>query len=167
MPLIVLDPTTQFLIPFLFVLAIVFGVLELSNIFKNRAVSAIIAIAIAGFASLYAPFVEVLWNLLPSLTWFFIVLFLLAFTLELFGVRRRKGGPQEALQSMLISGVILIILFGVGFSVIESLPIDLPFIGGGQNLLVLLGIIFIIAIFWSAFRVMGVVVAAQSKQQKE
>ncbi|MDD5416536.1 MAG: hypothetical protein PHU12_01015, partial [Candidatus Aenigmarchaeota archaeon] len=75
----IFDITTQFLISFLFILAIVFGVLEKASPIKNKAANLIIALAISAFSASYTPFMSVLWSYLPSVTWFFIVMFFLVF----------------------------------------------------------------------------------------
>ncbi|HIJ98240.1 TPA: hypothetical protein H1009_04080 [archaeon] len=146
----------QFLITFLFTLAVVFGVVEISKVFKgNKAVSLIIALAIAAFAAGYAPFQTTLWSLLPNITWFFIVLFLIAFGLELFGVRRGSTVPGQEHEGMIISAAVLLILLTVGWTTIQSSNISFPFIGGGQNLIFLVGLIIILSLFWSAMKTGG------------
>jgi len=78
--LVVLDLSMQFMIPFLFILAIIFGVLQLASPIKNKAANLIIALAISFFAASYGPFMTILWSYLPSITWFFIVMFFIVFT---------------------------------------------------------------------------------------
>ncbi len=146
----------QFLITFLFTLAVVFGVVELSKVFKgNKAVALVISLAIALFAAGYAPFQTTLWNLLPNITWFFIVLFLVAFGLELFGVRRGSAIPGREHEGMIVSGAVLLILLTVGWQIIQTNPINLPFIGGGQNLIFFIGLILIVSLFWAAMKTSG------------
>jgi len=146
----------QTLIPFLFVLAIVFGVLELTKIFKNRGVNFLVALAIAFFTITNTAFVSMLWSYFGSITTFFIVMFLIAFVFEVFGLRR---GGHPPTSSIIINAGILFILLSIGFLYVSQIP-ELPFVGGGQNLLFLLIIIFILVIFWSAFRI-GQVAAPQ------
>ncbi len=151
MPEFIFEPTMQFIIPFLFVLAIVFGVLQLVNVFKNKAVNAVIAIVIAFFASSYGPFSTLLWSQFGSITIFFIAMFFIAFVMQLFGFKKAKN-PVEYASSMILHGGILFILIAIGFMYSDLLP-TLPYIGGGGNILLLVAIIFILAIFWGAFRV--------------
>ena len=139
----------QTLIPFLFVLAIVFGVLELTKIFRNRGVNFLVALAIAFFTITNTAFVSMLWSYFGSITTFFIVMFLIAFVFEVFGLRKAGRPPTS---SILINAGILFILLSIGFLYVNQIP-ELPFVGGGQNLLFLLIIIFILVIFWSAFRI--------------
>ena len=139
----------QTMIAALFILAVVFGVLELSNVFKNRAVHFVISVAVAFFAASYQPLMQTIMSFLPNITWFFIVMFFIAFTLELFGVRKGGGGDIE---SMVVGGGVLLVLFSIGWMMLQYYPIEFPLIGGGENLLLLMGIIFIISLFWSAMK---------------
>ncbi|MFH1229577.1 MAG: hypothetical protein V1678_04095 [Candidatus Aenigmatarchaeota archaeon] len=140
----------QTLVPFLFVLAIVFGVLELTHIFRNRAVNFIIAISISFFTITNATFVSLLWSQFGTITAFFIVMFFIAFVMEVFGVRNKSGDNGEG--GMIINGAILALILLLGFTHIDMIP-SLPFVGGGSNLLTIISLMFILAIFWMAFKV--------------
>lgn len=148
-----IELTMQFMISFLFILAIVFGVLELASPIKNKAANLIIAVAIAFFATNYVPFFSILWSFLPSVTWFFIVMFFIVFSMEVFGLRKGALTPGDQAEKMILNGVVLFILLSVGWMVIDEFPIELPFIGGGENLIFLFGLIFTAMIFWAAFRI--------------
>jgi hypothetical protein len=139
----------QTLIPFLFVLAIVFGVLELTKVFRNRGVNFLVALAIAFFTISNAAFINMLWSYFGSITTFFIIMFFIAFVFEVFGLRR---GQRQPTSSIIINGGILFILLSIGFLYASYIP-ELPFVGGGQNLVFLFIIIFILVIFWAAFRI--------------
>ena len=152
MELFVIEPTMQFMIPFLFVLAIVLGVLELSLKDWSKPVKVVLSVAIAFFATSYQPFVSALWSYLPNITWFFIIMFFIAFIMELFGIR--KAGTRASPESMMIQGAILFILLATGYMIIQEFPgVQVPFIGGPENLLLLVGIFFVLAIFWTAFKI--------------
>lgn len=152
---------TQFLIPFLFVLAVVFGVLRIGKVFKgNPAVEMVIALVIAFFAASYQPFTSVLFQYLPSITWFFIAMFFLVFILEIFGIRKPKE-KEEHEKNLIIYGILLLILFSIGVSRLEGLAVQIPLIGGGENIALLIGLIFIIGIFWYAYGI-----KAEAPQQK-
>jgi hypothetical protein len=142
----------QTLVPFLFVLAIVFGVLELTNIFKNRAVNFLIALTLSIFTITNSNFVTLLWSNLGSVSTFFIIMFLIAFVFEVFGLRPKGNQPKEHGSSIIIEAGILFILLSIGFSYASQVP-SLPLLGGGQNLIFLFAIVFILVIFWSAFRI--------------
>ncbi len=155
---------TGFLIPFLFVMAVVFGVLRIANVFKgNPAVEMIIALVIAFFAATYQPFTSVLLSYLPGITWFFVAMFFLVFVLEIFGIRGKKAADKESAEkNMIIYGILLLLLFSIGVSGLQGLPVQLPLIGGGENIALLVGIIFIIGIFWYAYNIQ----TPQQPQQK-
>jgi len=139
----------QTLIPFLFVLAIIFGVLELTNIFRNRGVKFLIALAIAFFTITNAAFVSMLWSSFGAITTFFIIMFFIAFVLQAFGLR---GGVSEPTSSIMVEGGVLFILLSIGFLYVKYIP-ELPFIGEGRNLIFLFAIIFILVIFWTSFKI--------------
>ena len=140
----------QFLIPFLFVLAVVFGAVNASNVFRNRGVNLLVSVALAFFAASNASFINFLWSQFGSISIFFIAMFFIIFILEAFGVRKGQHG-KDGSDALVINGAILFLLFSIGYLYIGSLPI-LPIVGGGQNLLLLFFIVFIIVIFWFAYK---------------
>jgi len=141
----------QFLIPFLFVLAVVFGAVNASNVFRNRGVNLLVSVALAFFAASNTSFISFLWSQFGSISIFFIAMFFIIFTLEAFGVRKGQHGKDSSSDALIINGAILFLLFSIGYLYIGSFP-SLPIIGGGQNLLLLLFIVFIIVIFWFAYK---------------
>jgi len=149
----------QFLIPFLFVLAVVFGAVNASNVFKNRGVNLLVSVALAFFAASNTSFINFLWSQFGSISIFFIAMFFIIFTLEAFGVRKGQHG-KDGSDALIINGVVLFILLSVGYLNISLLP-SLPIVGGGQNLLLLIFVLFVIIIFWSAYKIEG----PQHKQQ--
>jgi len=138
------------LIPFIFVLAIVFGVLELTRVFRNRAVNFLVALAISFFTITNSSFVEFLWLQFGNITAFFIIMFFITFVLEVFGLRGNKQ-PRSKEEGMILMAAILLLLLSFGFMYSNLLP-PLPFIGGGTNVIILFAIIFILIIFWMAFK---------------
>lgn len=144
--------STEFLIPFLFVLAVVFGVLGVVNVFKNKGVNLLVAAALSFFATSNSAFVSILWTYFGSVAVFFIAMFFLVFIFEVFGVRK-KGEPLGA-DAMIINGAILFVLLSISYLYIDMIP-ALPFIGGGENLILFFAIIFILAIFWTAYKTGG------------
>ena len=140
----------NFVIPFLFVLAVVFGVLRISKAFKgNAAVEVIISLVIAFFSATYSPFTSMLFNILPSITMFFIAMFFIVFILEIVGVRGK--GKGEPVTNLIIYGILILVLFTIVASHSELIP-NLGIIS--QDDLVLgVGLIFILSIFWAAFKI--------------
>jgi len=143
------DMTNQFLISFLFVFAIVFGALQIANVFKNKAVHAIMGLAIALFATMYPPFLATLWSYLPNVTWFFIIMFFIAFVMEIMGFRKKK--PQ-ALEGLVIQTGVLLVLLSLGYVISRNYPVEIPIIGSTENLIFLVGFISIISIFMSVLK---------------
>jgi hypothetical protein len=132
-------------------LAIIFGVLELIWIFKNRGANFLIALAIAFFTVSNAAFVDALWSSFGFITAFFIIMFFIAFVLEVFGLRRpnQPGGGEGGI---IIVGVVILLLLSFGFMYSSLLP-SIPIVGGGSNLLSFFIVIFILVMFWIAFKI--------------
>ncbi len=142
----------NFVIPFLFVLAVVFGVLRISKAFKrNAAVEIIISLVIAFFAATFPPFTSILFSILPTITLFFIAMFFIVFVLEIVGVRGRYGGDK--VTNIIIYGILLLILF----TIVANRSNLIPTFGiiSTEDLLLGIGLIFILTIFWSAFKIGG------------
>lgn len=150
MALILPNLDTNFIIPFLFVLAVVFGVLRISKAFKgNAAVEVIISLVIAFFSATYSPFTSMLFNILPTVTLFFIAMFFLVFILEIIGVRGK--GKGEPVTNIIIYGILILVLFTIVASHSELIP-KLGIISA-DDLVLGIGIIFILSIFWAAFKI--------------
>lgn len=100
------DLITQF-IPFLFVLAVVFGALEFSDVFKNSRVKVLISFVIAFFAMTYEPLVAFIFEFLPIATVFFMALFFLGFFTTLFRKEDKKK-DWMLIAVVLVLGLILL-----------------------------------------------------------
>lgn len=140
----------NFVIPFLFVLAVVFGVLRISKAFKgNAAVEVIISLVIAFFAATFPPFTSMLFNILPSVTLFFIAMFFLVFILEIIGVRGK--GKGEPVTNIIIYGILILVLF----TIVANHSNLIPALGimSQDDLVLGVGLIFILSIFWAAYRI--------------
>jgi len=141
-----------FILPFLFTFAVIFGVLEITKVFPNKGVLAVISLVFAYFASTNQMFLTLFNQNFMYLTGFFIAMFLLIFVLEIFGLRPGKSkNPTDIMKEFAIHAFILFILLTVGFYGIETLDIDLGFISN-SDLALLIGFVVIIALFWAVFR---------------
>ncbi len=140
--------STEFLVPFLFVFAIIFGALQLAGVF-SRATNFAISLALTIFAITNPEFTSLLWSQFGNMTIFFIAMFFLLFFLEAFGLRR---GGAKAREKLFVCGVVLFVLLSIGYIFSDMIP-NLPVIGRGQNVLLLFSILFVIMIFWSAFQI--------------
>ncbi len=69
----------EYAIPFFFLLAVVYGALGISGVFKNRAVNLIIALVIALFGMTYQPFITWLYTIMPYAIALFIAVFFIGF----------------------------------------------------------------------------------------
>lgn len=140
--------STEFLVPFFFCMATVFGVLEITKLFR-KPVNFIIAITLSIFALWYPGFVEFLWANFGLIAIFFIALFFIVFIYKVFGV----GGRNTA-DAIVINGAILFVLLSISYLYMNNLP-GTSFFGGAQNLILLIALALIISIFWAAYKTGG------------
>ncbi len=141
--------TEQFVLPFLFVFAVVFGIFRATGVFAgNRAVQMVISFVFAFFSATYDPFVRSFFSLLPELTTFFIVVFLVILVVEAFGLK--KISKEDRVVNIAIYGILLLLLFSLGN--LYGYHSFVPFFGTWNNVLLLVGIVFIVAIFYHAYK---------------
>lgn len=139
--------TTEFLIPFLFSLAVIFGILEVTRIFgRNRAVNFIVSFTLSFFAIIYPGFVDFMWANFGLVAIFFIAMFFITFVFKTLGI-----GSKNSKDSILINGAILFVLLSLSYTYAESFP-SVPLIGTGQNLILLVSVVLILSIFWAAYK---------------
>ncbi len=133
-------------IPFFFLLAIVYGGLEIGGVFKNRGVKIIISIAISaiGFAS--PDVVGLINQFIPYAAIFFIAVFFLGFIGKaLKGKKPSKDWPLV----IVVVGLVLIFLarMGEGFrDFFDQLPITY------DNFVIIIAVVAFIALVYAAFR---------------
>jgi len=138
--------TTELLIPFLFSLAIIFGILEVTKIFRNKAVNFIVAFCLSFFAMIYPGFVDFMWANFGLIAIFFIAMFFILFISRVFGF----GGRSSA-DVIIINGVILFVLLSLSYLYIDEFP-SVSFVGRGENLILLISVALILSIFWAAYK---------------
>jgi len=146
-----MDPTLQPFLPFFFVLAIVYGLLSMVNVFKGKkAVNFIISLVFAFFAAGYQPFVSFFFAEFGLILWAFVIIFFIAFVLEAIGLRGKKrlAEPGKEDLPMVFGGIFVLILVTVGFSYFSNF--DIPIIGT-ENLLILIGLFLLLIIFYYAY----------------
>jgi len=130
-------------IPFLFVLAIVYGALDVSNVFKNKGAKGIIAIVIAFFAISSQELVDFINSILPFAVILFIIVFFIAFVMALFKEKEGKKGVDYTMLTI-IAALVLIFLaneLSVSFIDLEN-----------SNLITIIGFVFILLIFFAAYK---------------
>jgi len=133
-------------IPFFFIAAIVYGALEVSDVFKNRNVKTVIAAVFAFFTITYEPLAVLINQILPYAAMFFIALFFLAFLFKPF----RGGGKRERDYSLIIiiGGLVLIFLANSGYRIIQDMLPEMS----NSNFMVGAGLVIILMIFYAAYK---------------
>lgn len=134
-------------LPFFFVLAIVYGVLSVTNIFKKTSVNMIIALVFAFFASGYPPFLNFFFNNFGYLLWSFIVIFFIAFFMEAIGLRGKDSSKKGKDIGILIIGIAILLLITFVGRVSEM---NIPILGS-ENFLILIGLFLLVMIFYYAY----------------
>ncbi len=134
------------LLPFFLVLAIIYGALEVSKVFDNRAVKGIIAVVFAFFAIMNAQVVSFINTILPYAAGFFVILFLIWIVLKPFRGKGVGGGDATVLIVILV--LVLILLARLGST--GYIP-GYTFLSD-PNFLWLIGIIVVLVIIWKAYK---------------
>jgi len=147
---ITMNPTIQPFLPFLFVLAIIYGLLSMVNVFKGKkSVNFIISLVFAFFAAGYQPFVNFFFAEFGLILWAFVIIFFIAFILEAIGLRgKKKIAPGKEDLPMVLGGILVLILVTVGFGYFSDF--DIPIIGT-ENLLILIGVFLLLLMFYYAY----------------
>ncbi len=140
----------DFLIPFFFIFAIIYGALEVSGVFRNKAVKAIIAVALGFFAISNADVVSFIHQVLPFAAIFFIVVFFIGFIAKPFR-GKGGGGERDPLLLLVVLGLLLIVFAQLAtpsspfYSSISSTIL------GDQNVLWGIGILILLFMFYYAW----------------
>ncbi len=136
-----------FVLPFVFVLALVYGALEVASIFRNRMVNAIIAIVIAFFAISNAGISEIIISIMPWAALLFIAIFFVKFVLNIF-----RPGTQGRDYTLVLAMLVLLGAFMVshGTELIQDwLPAGSPI--SEENFMIIIGVIVILGIILAAY----------------
>jgi hypothetical protein len=142
----------DFLIPFFFIFAIIYGALEISGVFKNKAVKAIIAVALGFFAISNADVVAFIHQVLPYAAVFFVVVFFIGFIAKPFRGRGGEGGgKRDPLLFLVVLGLLLIIFAQLGTPSSPFYPDISSTILGNETVLWGIGIVILIFMFYYAY----------------
>jgi uncharacterized membrane protein YdjX (TVP38/TMEM64 family) len=137
-----------FILPFLFVLAIVYGALDLAAVFKKKAVNVIIALVVAVFAVSNVAIVDSIVAAMPWAAMLFIILFFIKFILSFF--KTEKGKEKDYTLIIIILALIAIFMLSQGTQLIQDwLPGGFPV--SEENLILIIGIVIIVAILYAAY----------------
>lgn len=131
--------TLHTLFPFLLVLAIVYGAMETSRIFTNRALKTIISVVMAFFAISNTYVVETINSFLPYVALFFIFVFAAGFV-------KRSMGEGDRDNTLIVIVIVLGLLLLASFA-----NIDQSF-SQYDEFIWFAGIIAIIIIFYAAYK---------------
>jgi len=131
------------MLPFFFVLAIVYGALEVSGVFKNKGVKGIIALVIAFFSVSSPAVVEIINSLLPYAALFFIVFFFLGFAVS---ALKGKDKERKIDFGLLVAVLALVLIFLSNQQNIGIINIQ------DQNFIGMLVLLVIAAIVYAAYK---------------
>lgn len=138
-----------FILPFMFVLAVVYGALDLAAVFKKKAVNAIIALVVAAFAISNTAIVDSIIAAMPWAAMLFIILFFIKFVLSFF--KTGKGEKKDYTLIVIILALVAIFMASQGTQLIQDwLPGGFPVTE--ENLILIIGIVVIIAILYAAYK---------------
>ena len=133
--------TLETLLPFLLIVAIGYGGLETSGIFRNRALKAIVSVVFGFFAISNYSIIQTINSLLPYAAIIFLIIFLVGFA-----KRSLSGNEKDNTMIIIIIALIMIFIAGLGNSY------------GGYGLyqyndmLWVVGVVFVAAILFAAYR---------------
>ena len=128
------------LMPFLLVLAVVWGGLDTSGMFRNRALKTIIAVVMAFFAISNGYVVTTINSYLPYAAIFFIIIFITGY------VKRSLAGGADKDNTMII------IIVGLALMLIASYANAEGGMYQFSEFFWFIGVIAIIAILYSAYK---------------
>ncbi len=134
------------MVPFLFMLAIVYGALDVSGVFKNKRVNALIALVFAFFTLTYAPAIEFINSVMPFAIMFFVVFFFLGFVIKI----AKKGVDKDYNLLIIILGLVLLLFATQGPGFISSFAPG--FEGQASNIMVISAVVFIGVILLAAYK---------------
>ena len=132
-------------IPFFFMLAIVYGALEMTDIFKNKGVKAILAAAVAAISITNTVLVEGINFYLPYAAGFFIVVFFIRFIQKAF--KAEAGKKKDWPLVIIVLGLVLILFARQGDSFrgfLDKGPVSF------DNLIIIVAILLMAIMFYAA-----------------
>jgi hypothetical protein len=137
-------------IPFLFVLAVVYGALEVSDIFKRKQVKLIISLSFAYVAMTTEYVAGFIMGVLPYAILAFIVLFFLGFALS-FARGGKEGGGRDYTLIVIVLVLALIFMTSYGLDFLEG------FMPGfsSEEITTGAGLLVMAIIFYSVYRLWG------------
>ncbi len=145
MPDFILDASMlPFITTFLFVFAIIYALLVKAKVIELKNANAIIAVAIALFASLQPWLVEIFQAFLPIAALILVLLFFVVF------VRSLIKGDGDVLPILAVLVIALLLLAAFWGRIVNMMP--LPSWLGADSIVWIIGIVIILLIFLAAYR---------------
>ena len=136
-------PDLTTMLPFFLVLAIVYGALEVSKVFQNKGVKAIIAVVIAFFSISSPAVVEFLFSILPYAALFFIAFFFLGFISSFL---KGKEGEKKDVGLVLVVLALVLIFLASQQNIIAI---------GDQNLVGVIVLLVVVLILYAGYQAKG------------
>lgn len=139
--MIALNPDIVYIaLPFLFMLVIIYGGLEMASVFKNKRINVLISLILAVFAVSSVSVVEFIYSVLPYATIFFMIVFILGYLKNLVSNEKKDYA-------------LLIIVLGIAVIFIAGQMQDSTLMGlQDSNLIGIAVLVFIILIFYFAYK---------------
>ena len=143
-----IDASLPFVTSFLFVFAVIYGLLATAKVMPTKNVNAIIALAIAAMTAAYEPFVLALQSYMPLMAAVLVPVFFLIVIKKLFFSDKKEKSKKDMLPAVFALGIMLLIIRVFWSSIEPLLPAEL----GSENALWIVGIFIIAMIFYLAYR---------------
>lgn len=139
--------------PLLFMIAVIYGALEVSGVFRNRKVNAVVAVCIGTMSMTYQPLVEFIYTFMPYAAMVFIVFFLFGFVKKsMFG--EKKGDKPRDWTLLIIVGGLLMVVLGWAGGEYDSMLGSIAMIFGtnSENLMWIIGFIVFLGLLWFTYQ---------------
>ncbi|MCX6817271.1 MAG: hypothetical protein NTU57_00250 [Candidatus Aenigmarchaeota archaeon] len=138
----------EILLPFFLVLAIVYGALEVSKVFSNKGVKAIIAVVFAFFAIMNSQVVTFINSILPYAAMIFVVIFIAWILLKPLRGENKDGKKKDPVLIIVILVLVMVLL--ARMQATDYLPENS--ILSNTNLIWVVGILVIGVILWKIYK---------------
>ncbi len=142
-------------IPFFFVLAVVYGSLEVSNVFKKSSVKGMISLAIAAVTLTSEAVTVFVMDILPYAAILFVIFFVLGFILNVF------RGDDKKVDFSLVAVIAALVLVFVS-SQQDFVESYIPWLSSENSVFIVAGILLLM-IFYAAYKKGGFM--GETKQQ--
>lgn len=144
-----MSPFLELAIPWLFVFAIVYGALEISNVMKDKKVNAVIAFVVAFLAITSPPVIKFIFSVVPYATIVFVIVFFIGFlTSPLRG--KKEGEAPDYTLAMSVIALLFIFFIQMGTDFVTSV-----FGLSAENLLVGAGLVMIVLVLFLGYKIKG------------